>query len=113
MITSLDAQTVACKDHWVITSPNMNFVLEPHIFEEDELCPCADGQFGLQDCFQWPQTYEKEYPYAVCIPQKNSILSLEIAWYTVTPNDFIIPPGSKFAVGMLEGLKVKSFNETL
>ncbi|KIN96806.1 hypothetical protein M404DRAFT_162283, partial [Pisolithus tinctorius Marx 270] len=69
-ITSLDARVVTCKDHWVITSPNADFVLELYIFEEVDLCLRANGQFGLVDCFQWPQTYEKNYEYAVCIPRK-------------------------------------------
>ncbi|KIN95984.1 hypothetical protein M404DRAFT_164493 [Pisolithus tinctorius Marx 270] len=67
-ITSLDVHVVACKDHWVITSPNVDFILELYIFEEVNLCPHADSQFILVDCFQWPQTYEKNYEYAVCIP---------------------------------------------
>ncbi|KIN96780.1 hypothetical protein M404DRAFT_162293, partial [Pisolithus tinctorius Marx 270] len=59
---------VACKDRWVIMSPNVDFILEPYIFEEVDLCPCDDGRFSLVNCFQWPQTYEKNYKYAVCIP---------------------------------------------
>ncbi|KAI6141693.1 hypothetical protein BKA82DRAFT_33703 [Pisolithus tinctorius] len=36
-IPLLNAQAVACKENWVITSPNMDFVEEPYIFEEEEL----------------------------------------------------------------------------
>ncbi|KAL4063384.1 hypothetical protein V8B97DRAFT_2026428 [Scleroderma yunnanense] len=81
---------------------NINYVPEPHIFDDQEHCPHADGHFGLVDCFQWPQTYERDYAYAICIPQKDSILSLKITWYMPTANDFIIPTDSKFTVGMLQ-----------
>ncbi|KAI6041022.1 hypothetical protein EDC04DRAFT_2989156 [Pisolithus marmoratus] len=47
-INSLDAKAVACKDHWVITSPNVDFVPEPHIFREEDLQPHADGHFGAK-----------------------------------------------------------------
>ncbi|KIO11975.1 hypothetical protein M404DRAFT_19791 [Pisolithus tinctorius Marx 270] len=104
---------VVCKDHWVITSPNADFVPEPYIFEEVDLCPHADGQFGLVDCFQWPQTYEKNYEYAVCIPQKNTVPTLNIAWFTPTSTDFVLPLGSVYLVGTLEETKVKAFEELL
>ena len=95
----------------MITSPNVDFVPEPHLFEEDELRPRANGHFGLVDCFQWPQNYEKEYEYSVCIPHKDSLLTHAVAWYNPTRDDFIIPPGSKFAVGMLRDAKVKEFEQ--
>ena len=75
--------------------------------------PCADAHSGLIDCFQWPQKYDKDYVFAICIPQKDTILSPEIMWYTLTADDFIIPTGSKFAVGMLREAKVKAFEELL
>ncbi|KAI6141452.1 hypothetical protein BKA82DRAFT_159358, partial [Pisolithus tinctorius] len=93
---------VACKENWVITSPNMDFVKEPYIFEEEELCCCADGCLGVVDCFQWPQTHEKQYEYSICIPQKHSIPTLQIVWYDPTPSDFVVPTGSQFAVGTLQ-----------
>ena len=86
---------------WVITSPNVTFVPEPHIFEEEDILPRADGRFGLVDCFQWPQLYEKEYDHSVCVPRKGTLPTLDIAWYNLTRDDFIIPAGSKFAVGTL------------
>ncbi|KIM57575.1 hypothetical protein SCLCIDRAFT_130261, partial [Scleroderma citrinum Foug A] len=97
----------------VITSPNVNYVPESHIFDDQEHCPHADGRFGLVNCFQWPQKYNKDYAFAICIPWKDTILSLEIAWYTPTADDFIIPTGSKFAVGTLQEAKVKAFEELL
>ena len=51
-ITALDAQAVACQDHWVITSPNVNYVPQAYIFEDEDLHVRADGRFGLVDCFQ-------------------------------------------------------------
>ncbi|KIM62969.1 hypothetical protein SCLCIDRAFT_48779, partial [Scleroderma citrinum Foug A] len=85
----------------VITSPNVDFVPEPHIFGDEDLQPHADGHFGLVDCFQWPQLYNREYQYSVCIPQKDSVPSLAIAWHDVTQDDFVIPTGSTSAVGTL------------
>ncbi|KIM56400.1 hypothetical protein SCLCIDRAFT_29629 [Scleroderma citrinum Foug A] len=77
-ITLLDARAVACKDCLVITSPNVDFVLEPHF---EELHPRTNSRFSLIDCFQWPQIYEREYDHSVCIPHKDSLPSLAIAWY--------------------------------
>ncbi|KAI5999772.1 hypothetical protein F5J12DRAFT_784550 [Pisolithus orientalis] len=70
-------------------------------------------QFGLVDCFQLPQTYKKNYKYAVCIPQKNMVPTLNIAWFTLTSVDFILPLGSVYLVGTLEEAKVKAFEELL
>ncbi|KAI6153195.1 hypothetical protein BKA82DRAFT_166202, partial [Pisolithus tinctorius] len=97
----------------VITSPNMDFVKEPYIFEEEELCCHADGHLGVVDCFQWPQTHEKQYEYLICIPQKHSIPTLQIAWYDPTPSDFVVPTSSQFAVGTLQSAKVTAFKEAL
>ncbi|KAI6146022.1 hypothetical protein BKA82DRAFT_33577 [Pisolithus tinctorius] len=88
-ITSLDAQVVACKENWVITSPNMDFVEEPYIFEEEELCCHADRRLG------------------------HSIPTLQIVWYNPTPSDFVVPTGSRFAVGTLQSAKVAAFEEAL
>ncbi|KAI6022833.1 hypothetical protein PISMIDRAFT_38003, partial [Pisolithus microcarpus 441] len=85
-----------------ITSPNLDFIPEPHIFEEEDLQPCADGRFRLVDCFQWPQLHDKDSEYLVCIPQKDSLPSLDIVWYMPTLEDFIIPTSTKFAIGMLQ-----------
>ncbi|KAI6140278.1 hypothetical protein BKA82DRAFT_29230 [Pisolithus tinctorius] len=112
-ITSLDVRVVACKENWVITSPNMDFVKEPYIFEEEELCCRADGRLGVVDCFQWPQTHEKQYKYSICIPRKHSIPTLQIAWYDPTPSDFVVPTSSQFAVGTLQSAKVAAFEEAL
>jgi len=91
----------------------VDYVPEPHIFDDQELCARADGRFGLVDCFQWPQKYDRDYSFTICIPRKDSILSHEIAWYTPTADDFIIPAGSKFAVGTLREAKVKAFEQLL
>ncbi|KAI6111086.1 hypothetical protein F5141DRAFT_982964, partial [Pisolithus sp. B1] len=63
-----DVLVVTWKGSIIITSLNMDFVPEPHIFEDEELHTQADGCFELVDCFQWPQSYNKEFDYAVCIP---------------------------------------------
>ena len=97
----------------MITSPNIDFVPEPHIFGNEDLQPHADGHFGLVDCFQWPQLYNREYQYSVCIRRKDSILSLAIAWHDVTRDDFVIPTGSTSAVGTLQDTIVKEFEHLL
>ena len=97
----------------MITSPNIDFVPEPLIFEDKDLQPCADGCFGLVDCFQWPQLHDKEYEYSVCIPQKDSVPSLAIAWHDLTRDDFVIPTDSKPVVGMLRDTIVKEFEQLL
>ena len=78
----------------MITTPNVDFVPEPHIFEEEDICVRADGRFGLVDCFQWPQVYHKDYEYVLCIPRQDTVPTLGIAWYNLTRDDFIIPNGS-------------------
>ncbi|KIK14006.1 hypothetical protein PISMIDRAFT_33958, partial [Pisolithus microcarpus 441] len=111
-LTLLDALVVACQGSMIITLLNMDYIPEPHIFEDKELHAQADGHFGLVDCFQWPQSYNKEYNYAVCIPQKERFPfpnPLHIAWYTLTSANFVIPASSLFTVGQLHESKVKDF----
>ncbi|KAI6015821.1 hypothetical protein BKA83DRAFT_4060751 [Pisolithus microcarpus] len=112
-ISSLDALVVACKGNVIITSPNVDYVPEPFIFEEEDMCCCADGRFGVVDCFQWPQMHERQYEYSVCIPRKGSIPTLHSAWYTPTLDDFVIPTGTQFAVGTLHATKVTAFSGAL
>ncbi|KAL4068791.1 hypothetical protein V8B97DRAFT_2024705 [Scleroderma yunnanense] len=81
---------IACKDIWVITSPNIGFVPEPHIFKDKDLQPHADGHFRL-----------------------DSVPSLAIAWYDLTQDDFIVPTGSKSVVGTLQDARVKEFEQLL
>ena len=112
-ITAFDVRVVVCQDDWVITSPNVKYVLQAHIFDDEDLHAQADGQFGLVDYFQWPQTYKEDCPYSVCVPCKNMVPSLAIIWYTPTRNDFIVPAGSSSPVGMLLKAKVSLFEHVL
>ncbi|KAI6160560.1 hypothetical protein EDD17DRAFT_1484013 [Pisolithus thermaeus] len=112
-LSSLDALAVACKGNIIITSPNMDYVPEPFIFEEEDLCCRADGRFGVVDCFQWPQMHERQYEYSACIPRKDSIPTLRTAWYHPTLDDFTVPAGSRFAVGTLPATKVTDFEVAL
>ena len=97
----------------MIISPNVDFVPEPHIFGDKDLQPRADGRFGLVDCFQWPQLYNRDYQYSVCIPRKDTIPSLAVVWYDLTRGDFVVPTGSKSMVGMLHDTVVKKFEHLL
>ena len=78
-ITALDAWAVACQDDWVITSPNVKYVPQAHIFYDEDLHAQADGRFGLVDCFQWPQSYVQDYLHVVCIPRKDTLPTHAIA----------------------------------
>ncbi|KAI6029506.1 hypothetical protein PISMIDRAFT_101414 [Pisolithus microcarpus 441] len=112
-LSLLDALAVACKGNVIIMSPNVDYVPEPFIFEEEDMCCCADGCFRVVDCFQWPQMHEQQYEYSVCIPWKGSIPTLHTAWYTPTLDDFVIPTGSWFTVGTLHTAKVTAFSGLL
>ncbi|KAI6010253.1 hypothetical protein PISMIDRAFT_117336 [Pisolithus microcarpus 441] len=80
-LSLLNALAVACKGNIIMMSPNIDYVPEPFIFEEEDMCYHADGHFGVVDCFQWPQMHEQQYEYSVCIPQNGSIPTLHTAWY--------------------------------
>ncbi|KAF8833607.1 hypothetical protein BDN67DRAFT_1017360 [Paxillus ammoniavirescens] len=93
----------------VITLPNADWIPELHCFQTEELCVCADGCFGYQDCFQWPQAYSQKFEYAVCIPNPQKIREQEDSsktlWelWTPTEDDFeLINPQSPFHVGKLK-----------
>ena len=104
----LDAKAIVCQDAIVYMSPNMSFVPEPHL-DEEELHAQGDGRFSPVDCFQWPQSYCKEFEYAVCIPRKESYPlpdDMSWAWYTPTAQDFVISEGSSFPVGKLDEKKL-------
>ena len=99
-ISAFDARAIAYQELLIITTPNMDWVPELHNNDSDELRARADGHCGVVDCFQWPQMYCKEFEYAVCIPRKEtSSIDWQFAWYTPTPDDFVIQPGTAFAVG--------------
>ncbi|KIK73403.1 hypothetical protein PAXRUDRAFT_20893 [Paxillus rubicundulus Ve08.2h10] len=105
-IQEFDAKVITYCDPYVITSLNADWILEPHCFQTEELRVRADGHFGYQDCFQWPQAYSQKFEYAVCIlnPQKmreqeDPSKTLWELW-TPTEDDFdLIDPQSPFCVG--------------
>ena len=101
-IIALDVWAVTCQDDWVITSPNVKYVPQAHIFYDKNLHAQADSCFGLMDCFQWPQSYVKDYSHAVCIPWKDTLPTYTIAWYTPTHNNFVTAAGSLPSVGLLQ-----------
>ncbi|KAF9235690.1 hypothetical protein BU15DRAFT_77715, partial [Melanogaster broomeanus] len=108
-IREFDAKVLAYCDPYVITSPNADWIPEPHCFENEELRARADGRFGYQDCFQWPQAYSERFEYAICIPNPLKIKAAEedpskIVWefWTPTEEDFdLLDPNSPFPVGSL------------
>ncbi|KIJ08168.1 hypothetical protein PAXINDRAFT_18677 [Paxillus involutus ATCC 200175] len=108
-IREFDAKVIAYCDLYVITSPNADWIPEPHCFQIEELRVRADGHFGYQDCFQWPQAYSEKFEYAVCIPNPQKMREQEdptkTLWelWTPTEDDFeLIDPQSPFRVGKLK-----------
>ena len=82
----------------------MTFVPKPHT-EPEELQARADGHFGTTDCFQWPQTYCKEFKYAVCVPHQECHPfpdKLAWAWYMPQLEDIDVEPHCAFVVGKLK-----------
>ncbi|KAG1723253.1 uncharacterized protein EDB91DRAFT_1087878 [Suillus paluster] len=113
-ITSLDARAIVYQYPLVITTPNMDWIPELQNDNLDELKARADGHFGVVDCFQWPQMFCKEFEYAVCIPCKDTLpFSFQFVWYTPTTADFVIQPGTAFAVGTLHSYIIDSINNLL
>ncbi|KIK72224.1 hypothetical protein PAXRUDRAFT_22240 [Paxillus rubicundulus Ve08.2h10] len=108
-IWEFDAKVIAYCDPYVITLPNADWILEPHCFQTEELHVCADGHFGYQDCFQWPQAYSQKFEYAVCIlnlqkmrEQEDPSKTLWELW-TPTEDDFeLIDLQSPFRIGKLK-----------
>ncbi|OAX32969.1 hypothetical protein K503DRAFT_804770 [Rhizopogon vinicolor AM-OR11-026] len=99
-----DALSVTVQDNLVITTPNMDFVPEFHHFKDEDLQVRVDGRFSVINCFQWPQGYDQIFPYAACIPHKESFPfphPLHWVWFTPNQDDFIPIPSDSFPVGTL------------
>ncbi|OAX32639.1 hypothetical protein K503DRAFT_787065 [Rhizopogon vinicolor AM-OR11-026] len=112
-ITSLDARAIAYQEPLIITTPNMDWIPELHN-NDSELRARGDGHFGLEDCFQWPQKYCKEFEYAVCIPHKEtSSIDLQFTWYSPTTDNFITQAGTAFAIGTLHSHIVDGIDNLL
>ncbi|KAG2051811.1 hypothetical protein BDR06DRAFT_973532 [Suillus hirtellus] len=86
-ITSLDARAIVYQDPLIITTPNMDWILELHNNDSE---------------LRWLQKYYKEFEYTVCIPCKEtSSIDLQFAWYSPTTEDFVTQVGTAFAIGTL------------
>ena len=111
-----DALSMAVQDNLVIMTPNMDFILEFHHFKDKDLQVRMDSHFGIINCFQWPQGYDQIFPYAACIPRKESFPfphPLHWAWFTPNQDDFIPVPGNSFPVGTLAQDKVQGLQSLL
>ncbi|KAG1740127.1 uncharacterized protein EDB91DRAFT_1053419 [Suillus paluster] len=109
-LQSFDAYAIAIQGNLVITTPNMDFVPQFHHFEEENVQACADGHFGVVDCFQWPQAYDNIFCNSVCIPHKEVYPfphPLHWAWFTPEQKDFKAIPGNSFPVGTLASDKAE------
>ncbi|OJA09233.1 hypothetical protein AZE42_11760 [Rhizopogon vesiculosus] len=94
----------------------MDFILEFHHFEDEDLQVRADGHFGIVDCFQRPQGYDELFPHTACIPHKESFPfphPLHWVWFTPNQDDFIPVPGNSFPVGTLAQDKVQGLQSLL
>ncbi|KAG1803122.1 uncharacterized protein BJ212DRAFT_1304686 [Suillus subaureus] len=113
-IGALDARAIGYQAPLVITTLNIDWVLELHNDDLEEPRAQADGCFGVADFFQWPQMYCKEFEYAICIPHKDtSSIDLQFAWFTPTTADFAIQPGTAFAISTLHSHIVDGINNLL
>ncbi|KAG2050302.1 hypothetical protein BDR06DRAFT_1011457 [Suillus hirtellus] len=115
-LQSFDAYAVTVQGNLVITTPNMDFVPQLHHFEEENVQACANGHFGVVDCFQWPQAYNNIFCNSVCIPCKElypSLHPLHWAWFTPEQKDFKVIPGNSFPVGTLASDKVEGLESLL
>ncbi|KIK72048.1 hypothetical protein PAXRUDRAFT_120248, partial [Paxillus rubicundulus Ve08.2h10] len=108
-IWEFDTKVIAYCDLYVITSPNADWIPEPHCFQTEELCVCADGHFRYQDCFQWPQVYSQKFEYTVCIlnlqkmrEQEDPSKTLWELWTPTEDNFELIDQQSPFHVGKLK-----------
>ncbi|KAI6032429.1 hypothetical protein EDC04DRAFT_2898259 [Pisolithus marmoratus] len=84
---AFDARVLAkYNDHW-ITSPNVDYVPQPFIFEGARVELLRDGRMGHIDCFQWPQLHAERY----------------WLWWNITQSveDFVLERGSAFKVGRI------------
>jgi hypothetical protein len=113
VLTYLDAEVVAFdspneRTPYVVTSPNASFVPIHSFHTPQTLRLRADGRFGLEDCFQYPQAFSTKHPWATCItrkPAQNDLLCSAYAglWATPTRASFVLEKGCAFAnMGRLE-----------
>ncbi|EIW83376.1 hypothetical protein CONPUDRAFT_152407 [Coniophora puteana RWD-64-598 SS2] len=91
-----DAAAMGKFREFIITSPNMEEIYEPFVFEAEEVKVRADGRFGVIDPFQWPQLYSQRFEFAVCIQRKDVFYANEVkwaAWQHLHPDDITKVPG--------------------
>ena len=84
-----------------MTSPNASFVPVHDFHTPRPLRLRADGRFGLEDCFQYPQPFSAMHPWATCIlrkPNEEDLLTSPFAalWATPTKESFILEKGCAF-----------------
>ncbi|KAI6136021.1 hypothetical protein F5141DRAFT_1059280 [Pisolithus sp. B1] len=93
---AFDAHVLAkYNDHW-ITSPNINYIPQPFIFE------------GAR----WPQLHAEHYIWSTCIPRKSVYCDNPMwkwMWWNVSQlvEDFVLERGSAFKVGRIHTDKWK------
>ncbi|KIJ65739.1 hypothetical protein HYDPIDRAFT_26977 [Hydnomerulius pinastri MD-312] len=108
-----DAHLLYHQPPTVFTTPNAYNIPRLFHWEDEDTQARADGRFGYVDLHQWPQMYEKSYPWSVAIPRKHAWTAgqpMSWMWYTLAHEDFVPLPNSNLAIRFLvtpklEGLK--------
>ncbi|EIW73909.1 hypothetical protein CONPUDRAFT_160581 [Coniophora puteana RWD-64-598 SS2] len=66
-----DAAVLAAYDQYLISSPNMIEIPEPHVYQHETVRARADGRFAAVDPHQHPQLYHKNWAWAPLIPRPD------------------------------------------
>ncbi|KAJ8506998.1 hypothetical protein ONZ45_g10590 [Pleurotus djamor] len=76
---------------YYITSPNCVRIPQPPIGKDRPIFHCADGGFGIDDPYQWPQSYCPKLPLFACMPAKAPKGDPQrILWWTPHIDEFEI-----------------------
>lgn len=119
-LTYLDACAMALdpadKDPtYIVTSPNVLWIPQHDLHASRPLRAGADGRFGLEDCFQYPQIFSSEHNWAVCILRRPDTVDLDshefsLIWWTPTVASFAMERGCTFGdMGHLKKSVVDEF----
>ncbi|KAJ8473702.1 hypothetical protein ONZ45_g16198 [Pleurotus djamor] len=74
---------------YFITSPNCVRIPQPPIGRNRPIVHCADGGFGMDDPYQWPQSFCRQRPEFACMPAKAPKGDPKrILWWTPSIDEF-------------------------
>jgi hypothetical protein len=93
---------------YILTSPNASLISLHDLRAPQPLRLRADGCFGVQDCFQYPQAYSTNPPRGSCITRKPTEQDFSTCEYvglcaTHTKASFVLEKGCAFGdIGRIE-----------